>query len=97
MLLEIDTVRADIDEATELFKASVLPQLAEQEGFEGVLVFTTPEGKGMIVTFWETEEAAVRAAGFGTDVLERYVALFKAPPGRDHYRVALAQLPVGVG
>lgn len=94
MLLEIDTMRADIEEATELFKASILPRLAEEEGFEGTLVLATPEGKGMIVTFWATEEAAVHAAGFGTEVLERYVALFKAPPGREYYEIVFADLPV---
>ena len=93
MLLEIDTMRADVEEATALFKAAILPQLADEEGFEGALVLATPEGKGMIVTFWTTEEAAVRAAGFGTDVLERYVALFKAPPGREYYEVVFADLP----
>ena len=45
-LLEIDTVRVDIDAALELFRSEVLPQLREQDGYEGVYVLTTPEGKG---------------------------------------------------
>lgn len=92
-LLEIDTVRLGVDEAVELFKAEVLPQLREQAGFEGVVVLATPEGKGMIITVWETEEAAAEAAAFGTGLLEGYMALFKAPPGREYYAVAYSEMP----
>jgi heme-degrading monooxygenase HmoA len=92
-LLEIDTVRVDMEAATELFKEHVLPGLREQDGFEGVLVLTTPEGKGLIVSMWTTQEAAAAAAGFATGELERYMMLFKAPPGREHYEVAIAELP----
>ena len=54
LLLEIDTVRVDVEEATQLFRASVLPALRTREGFEGALVLATPEGKGLILTLWET-------------------------------------------
>ena len=36
-------------------KAKVVPGLAEQEGYEGAVALVTPDGKGMIVTFWDTE------------------------------------------
>ena len=55
-LLEIDTMRVDIDDAAAIFKAKVAPGLAEQEGYEGAVALVTPDGKGMIVTFWDTEE-----------------------------------------
>ena len=96
-LLEIDTLRADIAEAAELFRGSVLPALRTREGFEGALVLATPEGKGMILTLWETEEAADAAKSFGTEVLAHYMALFASPPGRDHYEVLCAELPVERG
>jgi heme-degrading monooxygenase HmoA len=92
-LLEIDTVRIGVDEAVELFKTEVLPKLREQEGYEGVAVLATPEGKGMIVTVWETEEEAADAAGFASAALERYMALFRSPPGREYYEIAFAELP----
>ena len=95
LLLEIDTLRADVAEATELFRASVLPALHAQEGFEGALVLATPEGKGMILTLWATEQAAVEAQSFGTEALERYMALFSAPPGRECYEVVCSELPAG--
>ena len=92
-LLEIDTLRVDMDDAVRLFKDDVLPRLREQEGYEGVVVLTTPEGKGMIISVWTTEAAAEAAESFATGELERHMTLFKAPPGREHYEVAFAEMP----
>ena len=91
-LLEIDTLRVDIDAAAELFRAEVAPRLAEQEGYEGAVALVTPEGKGMIVTFWETEEGAQDASGIASAGLERNVTMFKSPPGREYYGVAFADM-----
>ncbi len=92
-LLEIDTVRIGVDDAIKVFTTEVLPRLEAQEGFEGVLVLSTPEGKGMIVSLWRTEQEAASAAGFASGLLEEYVALFAAPPGREYYEVSVAELP----
>ena len=91
-LLEIDTVRVPMEEAAALFEAEVVPGLREQAGYEGAIALATPEGKGMIVTFWNTEEGARDASGFASEALERFVTLFKAPPGREVYEVAVADL-----
>jgi hypothetical protein len=47
----------------------------------------------MILTLWATEEAAAASAAFATSEVERFMTLFRAPPGRDHYEVAYAELP----
>jgi hypothetical protein len=91
-LLEIDTMRVDIDDAAALFRAEVVPGLAEQDGYEGAVALVTPEGKGMIVTFWGTEEGAADASGFASAELERYVTMFRSPPGREYYEVAFADM-----
>lgn len=91
-LLEIDTMRIDIDDAAALFRAEVAPGLREQEGYEGAVALATPEGKGMIITFWETEEGARDASGFASAELERLVTMFKSPPGREYYEVAFADM-----
>jgi hypothetical protein len=91
-LLEIDTMRVGMDEAAALFREQVLPGLREQYGYEGAVALATPDGKGMIVTFWDTEEGARDASGFASAELERYVTLFKAPPGREVYEVAFADM-----
>ncbi|WP_350278085.1 hypothetical protein [Kribbella sp. HUAS MG21] len=94
-LLEIDTVRIDTGSAVERFRAEVLPELHRQPGYAGVLVMATPEGLGAIVSFWETADAADAAGteGFYAEVLERYTTIFRSPPGRERYRLALAELP----
>jgi hypothetical protein len=94
--LEIDTVRIPAAEAVELFKREVFPRLREQDGYAGVLVLATPEGKGMLVSFWESAEAAdhSRDTGFYPEVLAEYVTLFRSPPGRESYEVAFGDLPV---
>lgn len=94
-LLEIDTTRMDAGHAVELFKREVLPRLHEQAGYEGVLILSTPEGRGMLVSFWKTEEAADASAetGFYPEILAQYMTLFRSPPGREHYEVAFAEMP----
>ena len=92
-LLELDTVRIPADEALGLFKREVVPHLHDQTGYEGVLVFLNPEGKGMLVTFWSSEEDATASAPFAAGALERYTMLFKSPPGREQYEVAFAEMP----
>ena len=93
-LLEIDTLRTSMESAVARFTDEVLPELRDQEGYEGVLVLTTPEGKGMVVSFWETVLDADAAAAFATGAVERFVTLYSSPPGREHYEVAFADLPV---
>jgi hypothetical protein len=92
-LLEIDTLLIDADDAVALFSGEVVPRLEEQDGYAGAMVLATPEGKGMIISFWTSEAAAEAAAPFAAGELERYVALFRSPPGREHYEVAYLDLP----
>jgi hypothetical protein len=96
-LLEVDTVRIDVDSAVDLFREEVLPALREQEGYEGAFVLTTPEGKAMILTLWVSEEQAADGPLYA-GTLERYTTLFRAPPGRERYDVSFLELSgVAVG
>ena len=47
----------------------------------------------MIVSFWDSEEAVEETAGFASSALEEFVTLFRSPPGREHYKVAFAEMP----
>jgi heme-degrading monooxygenase HmoA len=95
-LAEVDAVRVSIDSAVEIFRESVLPALYEQEGYEGCYVLATPEGKALVMTFWESEEAAEvgLASGFYGEQVEKFVTLYRAPPGRVAYEVKIADAPV---
>jgi heme-degrading monooxygenase HmoA len=86
---EIDPLRIDPDAALERFKAVVLPDLRRQPGFRGLYVLETPEAKGLLLSFWDSEEAAQRGieTGYYDEQVSKLVMFMKQPPGRDHYEV----------
>ena len=90
--LEIDVMRASVEEAIARFDAEVLPALRGRPGFCGAMVLANPMGFGTIVTLWETE-AEARPDEEYEATLQRYVTLFRSPPGRETYEVVLADLP----
>jgi hypothetical protein len=96
--LEIDTTRIDIDTAVEVFRGEVLPQLRDLPEYEGTFVLANPDGKSLLLTFWETEEAADAHAPAGqySEHLARYAVIFRASPGRERYAVVVADQPVGI-
>jgi hypothetical protein len=93
-LLEIDTLRTSMDAAVERFRGEVLPLLQQQDGYDGVLVLTTGEGKAAVVSLWRTSEAAVASetTGFYGEAIGRFTTIFRAPPGRELYDVQVADL-----
>jgi len=97
-LFELDTVRMTLESALARFHELVLPQIREQEGYEGVYVLTTSEGKGMLMSLWSTEAAAEAsvASGFYDEQVARFLMVLRSPPGRDHYQVRLADVPLSV-
>jgi heme-degrading monooxygenase HmoA len=92
-LLEVDTVRADPEDALERYRSDVLPLLREQRGYEGAFVLLNPEGQGLIMTLWDDEEALEATAAIATAAVQRFATLFRAPPGRERYEVRVADLP----
>ena len=97
-LLEVDTVRIPIEAAVEVYKQEVLGEVQSQPGYLGVIVMSTPLGRGAIVSFWETAEAAEAGASSGwyPEELEKYMTLFKSPPGRERYEVSFVDMPVAL-
>jgi heme-degrading monooxygenase HmoA len=97
-LAEIDTVRMSIDAAVERFQELVVPALREQDGYEGSYVLVTPDGKALVVTFWESDEAAEAgiASGFHAEQVARFATVFRSPPGRETYEVVVADAPAAV-
>jgi heme-degrading monooxygenase HmoA len=93
--LEIDTLRISTDEALALFEEEVLPDLRQQTGYRGIYVLATPDGRGVLISLWDTAEQADAGTSGTTyaETLGRYLTLFKTPPGREHYEVRLADIP----
>jgi Antibiotic biosynthesis monooxygenase len=92
-LLEVDTVRTDVDEALERYRQEVLPRLREQPGYEGAFVLLNPEGQGLVMSLWSSEEALESTMPIASVALQRFATIFRAPPGRERYEVRLADLP----
>ena len=97
-LLEVDTLRVSIDDALKLFNEDVMPGLREQPGYLGVYGMSTPEGKALLMSFWESAEQAEAIENtWYSGVLEEFLTLFRSPPGRDSYEVRLAEPPIEPG
>ena len=92
-LFEIDTLRISPDDALEKFKELVVPEIRKQDGYEGMYVMRTPEGKGLILTLWKDEAATVAGvtSGYYAEQIAKFVSVFRAPSGREHYEVVLAE------
>jgi heme-degrading monooxygenase HmoA len=86
-----------VEQAVDLFRGSVVPALREQEGYEGVYVLLSDEGKVLALTFWESDEAAdagLRGSrSFYAEQINKFVTLYRSPPGREMYDVVLADAP----
>jgi heme-degrading monooxygenase HmoA len=94
---EIDVVRMNPAEAVEAFKRMLLPALEEQEGYEGCYVLLSDEGKVLVLTFWDSNEAAraTRLSGFYDSQIQKMADLvvYRQSPGREAYDVVVAETP----
>ena len=94
-LFEIDTLRISLDDALEQFKELIVPEARKQEGYEGMYVMRTPEGKGLIMSLWTSEEAAAAGvtSGYYSEQVTKFMEVFRAPSGREGYEVVFAEAP----
>jgi heme-degrading monooxygenase HmoA len=94
---EIDVVRTNPADAIALFERSVLPALRDEEGYEGCYVLLSEEGKMLVLSFWESDEAAraTRMSGFYEQQIEKFTDLvvYRQAPGREAYDVVIAETP----
>ena len=91
---EIDTLRIGLNEALERFKELVLPALRAQPGYEGVYAMHTPEGQGILLSFWATADAARAGvdSGYYDEQISKFVMFTRQPPGREHYEVVFSEV-----
>ena len=90
---EIDTVRVSLEEALARFKEMILPEVRKQPGYLGVYVMRTPEGKGVLLSLWTSDETAEAGleSGYYQEQISKFLMLTRQPPGRDHYEVVFAE------
>ena len=92
-LLEIDAVRADVNDVLERYRQEVLPEVTSQPGYEGMFVLANPEGQGLIMSLWRDEESLEATMPIASGAVERFMTVFRDAPGRESYEVRLADLP----
>jgi heme-degrading monooxygenase HmoA len=96
-IAEIDFVRMGLEESTELFRDSVVAALRGQDGYEGCFVLVSPQGQALALTFWTDEEAADAGLkggrSFYAEQVEKFVTIYRSPPGRETYDVVVADFP----
>jgi heme-degrading monooxygenase HmoA len=94
-LADIDLVRVSLEAVTDLYRESVVPALEEQSGYCGVYGLATPDGKAMVITFWETADDARAhlASGVYDEQVQKFVTFYRATPGRETYEVMIADMP----
>lgn len=93
-LFELDTVRLSLNEALARFEAEVVPALRAQSGYDGVYALATPEGKGLLLSLWRTEQDAEAGveSGYYNEQLAKFFMVLRTPPGRDHYEVIFSEV-----
>ncbi|MBI2764808.1 MAG: hypothetical protein HYX53_02725 [Chloroflexi bacterium] len=95
---DIDTVIIGMSDAVARFEAHVLPTLRAQPGYCGVCVLHNAEGRGLLVSYWESEEKAADAvaSGFYDEQLRKFVTFYRQAPEREQFEVALLESPASL-
>ena len=81
-----------IQEATQLFRGSVLPVVVEQPGFRKFYLFSDHTQDELIIeSFWDKSEdiEALQVSGFYQRQVGKFGAIFASPPERRVFTVAL--------
>jgi len=79
-----------VDEATEIFKSSVLPAVQQQQGFKRVHLLVDEENnRGIGLSYWETraDVDAIASSGFYQEQIAKFAAVFAGPPEREVYEI----------
>ncbi len=81
-----------IDTAASIWRDSVIPVLKQRKGFKGGFFMTDPDtGKGISITFWETEADAKEgeASGLYKERIAKFTSVLTEPPTREVYEVQI--------
>ncbi len=93
---DIDIVSINLDEALNRFTELVLPELRRQPGYRGVSVMRNDQGRGLLITYWDTADAARAGveSGFYAEQIKKFLTFYRQAPGREHYEVVCMDEPV---
>jgi hypothetical protein len=91
-LLRIQTDIKRIDEASKLFKESVVPLCKTKKGYKGAYFLADRKtGISLPITLWESEEdmMATEQSRFFQEQVVKFLGFFKASPIREAYEVTV--------
>ena len=83
---------AKLDEATGIYRDSVVPAAKQQQGFKGLYVLVDRKtGKGLTIALWETEAdmTAGEASGYYQQQVAKFKDILSAAPVREAYEVTV--------
>jgi len=83
------------DEVIQLYRESVVPEQRKQHGFKSVMLLSDrTTGKGISITFWETEadlEASDEASQYYQEQIAKFATYLTARPVREAYEVTIQE------
>lgn len=84
-----------LDEATRIYRESVIPAGAEYAGCAAMILLTdSASGRGISITHWEDDELeSSEASGYLQEQFGKFAGVFAAPPVRELYDLAVAERP----
>jgi hypothetical protein len=88
-LLEIDTSRTSVDDVLWEFEMETVERLRSRPGYRGVWAMSSPDGKGLMMTLWDTE-AQASAGGvheLTSQAIAGHTTVLGSPAGREMYEV----------
>lgn len=84
-----------IDEAIKIYQKSVIPAAKKQKGYRGAcLLSDVAAGKGISVTFWDSEKDALanEESLYYQEQLAKFLDIFSGPPIKEGYDVVVHAL-----
>lgn len=97
----IESRPENLDTAIQLYQDKVLPGAASERGFRGGLLLSDKKsGKGMSITFWESEAdmLASEKSGFFQRALDSMTSIMVGKPVREVYEVSVnTAIPAATG
>jgi heme-degrading monooxygenase HmoA len=91
-LTKLDIKPDKIEEATELYRKSVVPAAKSQKGFVSIyLLQDKPTGKGFALTFWKSEQDCLANERnlYYQEQLAKFIPFYQSQPIREGYEVVV--------
>ncbi len=82
------------DEAIRIYRESVMPSARLQKGYRGGILLTDRgTGKGISISFWESEAAMTggEASGYLREQINKFTSVIAGPPVRETFEVSVQE------